>query len=710
MELTRSPYDRPYRVGMWTMHPIANTASDGRESVSVEPRVMAVLTYLAHHAGRVVLRDELLDAVWDDVVVNEDALTRAISELRKLFGDDPRRPTVIETIRGRGYRLIAPVVLIDDVPPSPPPSVHAVESVRVAPKPRRTVWFGIGAVLLVLCGATLAFTMSHDHSPNAPGPPKPASPFTTYPGREIDPVVSPEGARVAFAWNGGEGRNFNLYVKQSSREQPLQLTDGAGFEGAPAWSPDGSEIAFYQDGATPGIYVMPSMGGPGRLVHPLSFGMESMDWSPDGTWLVFAAPLEAGGPNRVQLLRMSSGDVRLFAPVDAPMTFDRSPRFSPDGQEVAFVRGVLGNTRRVYIADVETGQFQEYAGGPVAARDLDWIDDRTLVLASYRSGTFDLWQHDIENGAVTWLPSRGEWTYAPSVAQLTGTLVYQDLFFEKNIWRIRLDGPAGNVLGTESLIVSTWLDCEAQLSPQQDRLVFVSSRSGSMELWVSDADGTEPYQLTDVGGAFVGYPRWSPDGQQVAFVSSPDGPAGVYVMEANGRDRRLISPEGWNVRLSGWTRDGKGLYFSAESEDGWSLWQTSVEGGLPVQVSQHRVLTASVSSDGATLYFTRTDQPGLWRTPFIGGQTGEGAELVLPDIPISNAYDWVLSEGGIYALDRQPGGTAVIFYDFETEAVRTVSDVIRIANPSLSASSDGATLLYARVEGTRSDIYRTALR
>ncbi|MEM6645819.1 MAG: winged helix-turn-helix domain-containing protein [Bacteroidota bacterium] len=712
MELTRLPFDQPFRLHNWVVHPLANTITKGKgEITSVEPRVMAVLTYLAHHSGQVVLRETLLDAVWEGVVVNEDALTRAISELRKLLGDDPRRPAVIETIRGRGYRLIAPVVFGDAEPPLAESS-HTPDAVRmVAPSARalRLGWLVGGALVVVvlLAGAAIAF---RDPVPTVvQAPPEAATPFTTYPGREIDPVVSPEGARVAFAWNE-DGDDFNLYVKQTSREKPLQLTQTPGFEGAPAWSPDGSEIAFFQGSGEAGIYSIPSMGGPARLLHPLPYGIESMDWSPDGETIVFAAPIESGGPNRMQRLDLRSGKAQLFVSTDEPMAFDRSPRFSPDGQRIAFVRGILGNTRRAYLADVATGELVSYAGAPAPARDLDWKDDRTLVLASYRSGTFDLWKHDIENGEVAWLPSRGEWTHAPSVAALTGTMVYQDLYFEKDIWRIRLDGPGGNVLGTEPLVVSTWLDCEAQLSPGQDRLVFVSSRSGTMELWVSEADGSEPAQLTDFGGPFVGYPRWSPDGTQIAFSSAPDGPAGVFVMADNGRRALQVSPTDWNTRFSGWTPDGEGVYFSAQGEAGWALWRVSTDGGQPVKVSQHQVLNAAVTPDGSTLYFTRVDVPGLWRSAFVGGQTGEGAEVVLPDIPISGAYDWVLSERGIYALSRRAEGTFVIYYDLESEGIQTISEVIRIANPSLSVSADGSTLLYARVEGSRSDIFRTQVR
>ena len=70
---------------------------------------MQVLEALAETPGEVVTRETLVARVWPGVFVSEDVLHRAIRELRRIFGDDTTNPTYVETIRKRGYRLIAPV-------------------------------------------------------------------------------------------------------------------------------------------------------------------------------------------------------------------------------------------------------------------------------------------------------------------------------------------------------------------------------------------------------------------------------------------------------------------------------------------------------------------------------------------------------------------------------------------------------------------------
>lgn len=104
-----------WTVGPWRLDAGTGELRRGNETLRVEPKVAEVLLYLAQHPGQIVSRDELLTAVWPGVVVGDDALTQAIIKLRKALGDDAKRPTYIETLAKRGYRLIAPVARVTEV-------------------------------------------------------------------------------------------------------------------------------------------------------------------------------------------------------------------------------------------------------------------------------------------------------------------------------------------------------------------------------------------------------------------------------------------------------------------------------------------------------------------------------------------------------------------------------------------------------------------
>ena len=102
-----------FRVGPWLVQPGLNTITNNGTTVRLEPKVMEVLVCLANQAGEPITKDELLQAVWRDTFVSDDVLVRSISELRRVFEDDPRQPQFIQTIPKRGYRLLARVVPIN---------------------------------------------------------------------------------------------------------------------------------------------------------------------------------------------------------------------------------------------------------------------------------------------------------------------------------------------------------------------------------------------------------------------------------------------------------------------------------------------------------------------------------------------------------------------------------------------------------------------
>jgi DNA-binding winged helix-turn-helix (wHTH) protein len=119
----------------WRVQPSLNRLTRGDVTVRIEPKLMDVLLFLARHAGQVVSKDAIADAVWPNLFISESVITRAIAGLRRALDDDPRAPRFIETIAKRGYRLLTPAAAVSsgsvslDSPPAP---VVAVSSASYA--------------------------------------------------------------------------------------------------------------------------------------------------------------------------------------------------------------------------------------------------------------------------------------------------------------------------------------------------------------------------------------------------------------------------------------------------------------------------------------------------------------------------------------------------------------------------------------------------
>ena len=149
-----------FRLGPWRVEPGLNRISCNGSSLRLEPKVMEVLVCLAHHAGETLSKEHLLSAVWADTFVSDDVLTRSVSELRRVLEDDPKEPRYIQTIPKRGYRMVAPVEMVNGG--STPGSVAAAHSVEaqnmVAPRPSRWMWpLALAGITILLLGPLAAF-------------------------------------------------------------------------------------------------------------------------------------------------------------------------------------------------------------------------------------------------------------------------------------------------------------------------------------------------------------------------------------------------------------------------------------------------------------------------------------------------------------------------------------------------------------------------
>src|SRR5437773_7857197 len=153
------PADNRFRIGEWTVEPDLNQLSAQGRAVKVEPKAMAVLLHLADRPGQVVGREALLSQGWPGVVVGDDSLTQVVIKLRKALGDDPDRPTYIQTVTKRGYRLVAPVLR---------PAGTAAPPVRR--RPHRARWIAGAAALALLIATGLWWTTGQQARRLSPGP------------------------------------------------------------------------------------------------------------------------------------------------------------------------------------------------------------------------------------------------------------------------------------------------------------------------------------------------------------------------------------------------------------------------------------------------------------------------------------------------------------------------------------------------------------
>jgi len=180
----------------------------------------------------------------------------------------------------------------------------------------------------------------------APPPIGRALPFTTFPGFELNPALSPDGKQVAFTWNGAKQDNFDIYLQLVGSNSRLQLTKNPAEDFSPAWSPNGSSIAFLRrlDGNRNELLLISALGGPERkLTETINAvnkpsRLPALAWSPDGRWLAVSHREDGDIAEGLFLVSAQTGEKRRLTRPSADSVCDFAPTFSPDGRTLLFTR------------------------------------------------------------------------------------------------------------------------------------------------------------------------------------------------------------------------------------------------------------------------------------------------------------------------------------------------------------------------------------
>jgi Tol biopolymer transport system component len=563
-------------------------------------------------------------------------------------------------------------------------------------------WLWLAAAVVAGAGLVAWRTVSGPAAIVAPLRPLP---LTSYPGNEWAPSFSPDGSQVAFVWNGEKKDNDDIYVKLVGPGAPLRLTTNAAQDLSPQWSPDGRNIAFVrrlEDGRE-AILTMPALGGTERRIAVLAtrgWGTPyaSLCWSPDSKKLLVSGAQSAEGPNSLHWIAPDTGEVRQLTHPEPKTDGDIKPAFSPDGRTLVFIRlaGLnVGSLMRLRLsANLEPeGEPEAVELSNLNPIGFAWIGSRDLVVNA----------GDTLNAALYRVPASGSHTprvvpgIGPGVRQIavspsTGRIVYSYFSQDTNVWRVDLKNP---VAEAEKFMVSTFREVFPQYSPDGKRISFHSNRSGSVQIWVANADGSEPSALTSMTGTTTGSARWSPDGQHLCFDSNTGGNWQVYTVATEGGQPRQMTNDGNTNIGASWSRDGRWLYFGSRRTGRFEVWKMPPAGGAATQVTHDGGVAAVESPDGKTLYYSRESGDGIWKMPVDGGPETQVVKSLFRN-------NFAVTNGGIYFTPSSE--PSVQFTDFVSGATRTLAQLAKRPDLGLALSPDGRYLLFTLVDFEGSDL------
>jgi TolB protein len=303
-------------------------------------------------------------------------------------------------------------------------------------------------------------------------------------GRDFSPAWSPDGRNIAF-FSNRDGRD-RVWVVPAIGGAAVRLSDMAVWIGptnpGPQWSPDGTRIAFLSNatGRSQVVVAPYPEGDPIPLTNDLQ-NKSDLQWSPDGTRILFVSGNEA---KTIWSISVGGGaaDQITFG------GYESSPRYSPDGDRIAYVYGTAG-TGDVYMVPA--------AGGDVARL--------TLEPATYTG--------------LQWSPDGSR------VAVISNRKRITEQYGYPHIWMVFVEGAQARQITSDH----RWIETSFSWSPDGGTLIF--TRQGEAgDLWTVPTAGGDPVRITYDNAQAVGCPRWSPSGTQIAFESTRAGNSDIYIL------------------------------------------------------------------------------------------------------------------------------------------------------------------------------------
>lgn len=638
------------------------TRNDGVSDGALPEKAFQTLCVLVQNSGRLVSKDQLMEEVWPDSIVEENNLDKCIHSIRHALGETPELK-YIETVRKHGYRFVEAVRVVDPTAPgSRPIAINLAESTAaIRYRPALAV-----VVLGLLIGAALVAYALYKNVSISGSPERAVRLKTsriTSIGKARNAALSNDGRFVAYSVEDGDTQLIRLQNIGSRSDLPILRLRDVNVRSL-KFSTDGDSIFYVAENA---IYKLPILGGNAVKVseNVSETFATTLTIAPDGGQLAFARG-SGGLESSIVVANEDGANERLLVTnAELGAIAVGSPAWSPDGSVVAFLAVDKDGNHKPFIADIANKTFAPLSvSESISIHDLAWIHGgNALIALAVEPGTF-----------------QGE------------------------IWRVAYPQGRAEKLSNDSddyFSVSASADGRRLSAIRGEHIAHIFKLSTAM---------TDAVQLTAGFDKFDGLNGigWVSD-EQIVYTSWPSGKPAISVMTADGT---TVGDAIGGCSMFATSPKTKVLVSLCYKDNSWlGLWKTNLVDGTQSNIFTGFAYSPAMAPDGESVVFVETgDQTTVWR---IGTSGGEPTKLLeLPGFALAPAFS---PDGRTVAIYRrsQPEdqtGEIVIFSSSTGKIQRTLPAELQAngggGRETLQWTPDGSAITYVRLLENASNIWR----
>jgi Tol biopolymer transport system component/serine/threonine protein kinase len=522
----------------------------------------------------------------------------------------------------------------------------------------------------------------------------------TTSGDSQQAVISPDGKYVVhvLSVNGQQ----SLWIRQVAAANDVQIIPPADviYHGL-TFSPDGNYIYYVmaerRSYLTKTLYQVPVLGGTPQKVL---FDVDApVAFSPDGSRFAFVRYTPEKGESELLTCSADGSGEKRVAVRKVPQPFEVLSRlaWSADGKSIVLAGSSSPQGSTLIEVAVDGGYEKRLTAREWAyVFDPVWLADGTgLVFGAQDPGSQSdqLWLLTYPGGEARRITNDLNSYKGVSLSADSKTISAVQYEEHSTLW-VAPGGKAelarqitSNDRNADGLLGLAWT--------RDGRIVFSSSRSGKLDLWIVDADGTNARQLTQLPGGTY-FPAVSPDGHTIVFENSRAGSSFLWKMDINGANPVQLTHGGLD-RTPLISPDGKMVVYASSTTGPYTAWRVPLDGGEPVQITQEIVFPTSISPDGKFLSGVKSRAPGgpyLAVIPFDGGPPVK--EFDLPLVSMLAPPTWSPDGRGLRYMDSRSGVTNIWLQPFPDGASTQLTNFTAEQLLAYAWSPDGKRLVVAR--------------